>query len=324
MSLPSLLALALSAAACERFAESPTEARMPDVSPYVTAELAAQLTADGRFRLPPPKAPDDVPIITEGRARELASAFLRTWGRMTIPRWAWERNAPIDPGGVSPAARVYYAETPHGRVPDDVYHPAIRRMYGPMYIVPLVSGSEVVAFLAVSAYSTDLRIDSDGTVLEPMLGGSYFFSAAVAPNPRDPRFHYDPVSSEEAVKRASELTGARVAEMPTLVLRHGYHPAMAQWRVKLDRPVRVRRQPSPGPKGIASFVPDDTPIPIRELYVGPNAFLSIPRAVQPNHLALWYTTSPGPRYGPEPHKKYDLPRRNDLPVQYDPVTHDKE
>ncbi|HEX8431993.1 MAG TPA: hypothetical protein VF625_11920, partial [Longimicrobium sp.] len=133
--LPALLAVALSAAACERFADSPTEARMPDVSPYVTTEVAEQLTLEGRFRFPTPRAPDDIPIISEGRARELAVAFLRTWGHSVVPRWAWERNSPIDAGSLSPASRVYFAHSPHGRLPDDLYHPAIRRIYGPMYIV---------------------------------------------------------------------------------------------------------------------------------------------------------------------------------------------
>jgi|GEM_PF-2417491 hypothetical protein len=319
-----LLALALSAAACERFADSPTETRMPDVSPYVTASLAEQLTPDGRFRFAAPRAPDDIPIITPERAGELASAFLRTWGPSVVPRWAWERNSPIDLGSLSPSSRVYFAHSPHGRLPDDLYHPAIRRIYGPMYMVPLESGGEVVALLSISAYSTDLRIDTDGTVLMPVLGGSYFFTEAVAPAPREPRFHYEPVTPEEAVKRVGEATGARVNETPALLRRAHYHPSLAMWRLKLDRPIRVRRQPSPGPKGMPSFVPDDVPVSVRELYVGPNSFLSIPRAVQPAHFPFSYPTGPGGRDDHGPHKMFNLPRRNDLPVEHDPVTIDPD
>lgn len=52
---------------------------MPDVTPYVSEQLAKGLTAEGRFQLAPAKAPDDIPIITPNRARELARAYLRSW-----------------------------------------------------------------------------------------------------------------------------------------------------------------------------------------------------------------------------------------------------
>jgi hypothetical protein len=315
-----LLAAALSAAACERFTDSPTEARMPDVSPYVTASLAEQLTPEGRFRFPPPKAPDDVPIITEQRARELAVAYMRTWGGYRRGEWAYERGAPLPSGDVVPADRIFFAETPHARFPD-TYHPASKRMYGPMYVVPMEASGELVAYLAISAYGTDLGIRADGTIESPRLGGSYFFAAAVAPNPSQKRFRFEPVGPEEAVERVSRAAGARAALPPKLILQNaGWHPATALWKVTLDRPVKVRRKPHPGRPEAAV---DPAPALVRDLYVAPGGELRIPTAQQPAHVRVGYTAGP-PTAGGAPQAVHQLPRRADLPLVFDAVTLETE
>lgn len=297
---------------------------MPDVKPYVTEQVAKQLTPEGRFQLALARAPDDIPIITAERARELARGYLRSWGPASVPRWAWERGGSLDPGAITPASRIYFAQTPLGRIPDDLYHPAIRRIYGPMYIVPLESGGEVVTLLCISAYSTDVEINSRGLIETPRLGGSFFFSKAVAPNPRDPRFHFVAVSPEEAVKHVAEQTGARVTEVPELVLLAGYHPASAAWRIKLDRPARVRRIALPTPPGVVLPAPDATPFAVSELYVANNYILTVPSNNQPPHKRINYPTGPGEPRGQQPSKMHDLPRRGELPILHEAVAFEKE
>ena len=292
---------------------------MPDVSSYVSDQLATQLTAEGRFQLAPAKAPDDIPIITQERARELARAYLRSWGQSSVPRWAWERGGSLEAARVAPSSRAYFAQSPLGRIPDDLYHPAIRRIYGPMYVVPLESAGEVVTLLCISAYSTDLEINARGLIETPRLGGSYFFSKAVAPEPRDPRFQFVAVSPEEAVQYVAEQTGARVTEVPELVLLAGYHPASAGWRIKLDRPVRVRRVALPTPPGIASPAPDATPFAVQELYVANNHIVTVPSNEQPSHKRINYPTGPGTPRGEQPSKMYNLPRRESLPLRHETV-----
>jgi hypothetical protein len=296
---------------------------MPDVTPYVSEQVAKQLTAEGRFQFAPARAPDDIPIITPDRARDLARAYLRSWGPGTVPRWAYERGGSLDLGAITPASRIYFAQTPLGRIPDDLYHPAIRRIYGPMYIVPLESGGEVVTLLCISAYSTDVEINSRGLVETPMLDGSYFFSKAVAPNPPDPRFRFVAVSPEEAVKHVAEQAGARVTEVPELVLLAGYHPASAAWRLKLDRPVRVRRIALPTPPGITPPAPDATPFAVQELYVANDHILTVPSNHQPPHKRINYPTGPGEPRGEPPSKMHDLPRRGELPILHEPVALEK-
>lgn len=317
------LALGLFSAACDRSGGSPTEARGPDVNPYVSEQLKEHLTPDGRFRLAPAKAPDDVPIITPERARDLARAYLASWGDASVSRWAWERGGSLGTDVVAPSARVYFAQSPLGRIPDDLYHPAVRRMYGPMYIVPLESGGEVVALLCVSAYSTDLEINARGLVETPKLGGSYFFSKAVAPDPRDPRFRFVAVSPEEAVEYVARRTGARVTEIPELVLLPGYHPASAAWRVRLDRPVRVRRISLPSSAAAAPRPPDTAPFEVRELYVANDRILTVPSREQPAHKRISYPTGPGTSRAGEPSRMYDLPRRRDLPILHEAVAFDE-
>jgi hypothetical protein len=310
--------------ACDRDGGSPTEARSPGVHPYVSEQLAKQLTPEGRFRLAPAKAPDDIPIITPDRARELARAYLRTWGRDQAARWSWERGARVDVGAIAPSSRVYFAHSAQGRLPDDLYHPAIRRIYGPMYQVPLEAGGEVVALLSISAYSTDLEIDKRGLVVSPPLGGSYFFSKAVAPSPRDPRFRFEAVTPEAAAKQVSERTGARVTELPELVLMPGYHPSSARWRVKLDRAVQVRRVAAKTAPGAAAPPPDPAPLPVQELYVGPNSIFTVADGAQPSSTRVLYPTGPGPRNGAEPTASRAVQRRGSLPLSHQRVSLDGE
>lgn len=308
---------------CDYLQDAPTTARVPDMRPYVSEQLAFELTAKGQFRLAAPKAPDDIPIISPERARELAAAFLRTWGSTYLGMWGWERGGTLSEGSVVPAERVYFARTAHGRIPDDLYHPAIRRIYGPMYLVPLLSGSETVAILAVSAYSTDLQIDNRGLVRTPPLGGSYFFPHSVAPSPPDPRFRYVAVGPEEAVKSMSEQTGARVTQVPDLVLMPSFHPASARWRLTLDRPVRVHRVADPA-KGRAAQAIDRTPFSVRELYLGEDYVLTVAAAQQPAHARITYPTGPAQPRGREPTATAEVPHRPDVPVIHSRVEFDKE
>lgn len=304
--------------ACERERSQMTgPSQPPAIAAYLSSEVAGQLDG-GRLRLAEPRAPDDIPIISPERARELAAAFLRTWGRREIPRWAWERNQPIDESSVTPGEAAYFAASPRGRIPNDVYHPAIRRMYGPMYLVPLIDHTGAsVALLAVSAYATDLQIDTRGLIVSPPLGGSYFFVKAVAPNPVDPRFKFVPFTPEEAVAYVGERTGARLQELPELVLMPPFHPAYAQWRLRLERPVWVQRKSD---KMLGTTVqPGEGAFAVRELFVGPDGEITVSRPGQPSHERVGYAVGPPDAQGNSPHSTAQIPRRDAYPVVFDAV-----
>jgi hypothetical protein len=186
-----------------------------------------------------------------------------------------------------------------------------------MYLVPMLAKDETVAYLAISAYSTDLKIRENGTIDMPAKGGSYFFPVAVAPHPPQKRFHFVPVGPEEAAAYVAERTGVRIDAVPRLVLRDGaWHPATAQWRLTLERPVRIRRQPSPERPGVSV---DDAPVAVREVFVGPNREIRIASARQPVSGRVVYPTGPARAGEVGAHAVHELPRRAEMPTEFDTV-----
>jgi hypothetical protein len=140
--------------------------------------------------------------------------------------------------------RILYAESPYQRFPDG-YHPTDRRYFGPRYLVHFRSGSTPVLTVAVSAYATDVQIRSDGTISLPPMAGNEFMTTAVSVDPSVGPSQYSPVTPEEAAAHVAELTGAKIAEVPRLILRgNDWDPVLAQWRIVLDHPVRVRNRGS--------------------------------------------------------------------------------
>jgi hypothetical protein len=176
-------------------------------------------------------------------------------------------------------------------------------MYGPQYLVFFDQGAEPELGVAISAYASDLTIEN-GNVREPREGGSYFTTHAVARSGRSP---YVPVSPEEAVAIVSERTGAKVTQVPDLILRAGWHPLLAMWRLRLDRAVTVTRRGGGNGAGNA----------VREVFVSANRKLFVAAADQPAAIRV-----PAPRSGQPagaPEEVIDLPRRPDMPLRFDEI-----
>lgn len=225
----------------------------PDVQRYVAAGAAASLNPDGRFTLAAPSAPGDRPIISAGRAAELALAVVRTWGPSLHPAWQRQSGRSFDLAGLRVDPRIVFARTPYGRFPDG-YHPAFARTYGPYYLVTLYSGSEPVVLVSVAAYNTEVRIDEKGLVHRPVNSGAEFVTMGIPAGTDE----FQLVSPEAAVEEVGRATGARVTATPELVrLGMPYAPATAAWKLTLDREVPVQARG----RGTSHRV--------RELYVGP-------------------------------------------------------
>jgi hypothetical protein len=225
----------------------------PEIHRFVTGQAAGTLGPDGRFTLAAPSAPGDRPIISAERAGELALASVRTWGPSL--RQAWEREAgrSIDLSTLRVDSRILFARTPYGRFPDG-YHPAFARTYGPYYLVTLYSGSDPVLLISVAAYNEEARIDEKGLVRRPVQSGAEFFSMGVPVATGE----FQITSPEAAVEEVGRATGARVTATPELVrLGMPYAPAVAVWKLTLDRDVAVHAGGN------------RTRHRVRELYVGP-------------------------------------------------------
>lgn len=300
------LFLLLVTAGCDDLERSPTQsaAMPPDLGQMVSGAAAQSLNERGEFELTPARAPADVPIISPEQAGEFARAFLRTGGAQFTASWQRQRGGLIEVKGLRMDPRILYAETPHAPFPNPP-HPAYRRKYGPVYLVHFMTVSERVLTIGVSAYGTDLRVDAEGRIVSPMLGGTYFFPVAVSIDPTTGPTRYVPVTPEDAVAQVASATGARIVEVPQLVLRdRDLHPALAQWRVRLDRPVRVRA------------VEGGRSDAVRELFVGPGRRLHAARPAQP--LAKRVRLQ-GDDAGPAGHTTVDLRRRAEFPTDFDVV-----
>ena len=296
----------------ENISNAPSGDQMADhLQQFLTGNAAARLDANGRFLLASPESPHGVPMITPDRAKDLATAFLRTWGRSHRRIWEAQRGAPIDVGSLRASPRVYFAQTPHGPL-SGVHDGAYQRPVGPWYIVHFLHGGDPVIGVAVSAYSTDLKI-RNGVIVQPRDGGNYFVSRGVAAGPGD-RAPYVPVSPEDAVEAVSKRTGAKVQSVPELVVRSaGWSPLRSQWRIVLDQEVEVlvrRAADRTGPGERRR---------VRELFLGPGAVLSVPAPGQQGSIRLPVQSFSGNRESPVASVFIEVPTRPQMAVEFDQV-----
>jgi hypothetical protein len=177
-------------------------------------------------------------MISASRARVLAMAYLRLAGRTYHALWERQRGASIDLSTLSVGPRVYFAHTPYGAFPPG-FHPALRKTYGPYHLVTLVSSGEPVIMIAVSAYNTDVVIDSKGQLVLPTFGGMEFEHAGVPVGTASYRVQ----SPEEAVATLASESHQRIVTVPRLMMRGSdISPLLAAWQINTERDVTVRRR----------------------------------------------------------------------------------
>jgi hypothetical protein len=225
--------------ACDRAGQPPTAigAPPPDIAAYVVGEAAAALTPGGTFPYAGPTQDRGEAIISPDRAGELAIAYVRAFGQFFIQGWERDAGRDIHLPSLSVHPRVFYAESPYGRFPEGPFQPAYRKGFGPYYLVTLTDGRSPVLLIGVSAFNTDIRIDERGLVVKPPVSGNEFVSIGVSSD----TLAYTLLTPERAVERVARRTGARVSQPPRLLHMSAFHhPAIAVWRLSLDRPVRVR------------------------------------------------------------------------------------
>ncbi|HJQ19000.1 MAG TPA: hypothetical protein VJ867_01540 [Gemmatimonadaceae bacterium] len=243
---------------------------IPDVRRYVTDSAALALDEHGRFHFPDTISgtAEGVPLVSGSYARELATAFVHSYGPAFLSAWQNERGGPIALSRLSAASRVYPAPTAFEMVPDVGCHPAFVRLFGSYYLLTFDNADEPQVYLAVSAQTTEYSVDQNGDLVEPGRTGQDFVSDGI---PIAGGFITGP---EQAVARAAQATSALINRVPQLVLRQNnlFAPTFALWRVSLDRQVNVARD-----TGAAQNV--------STLYVGPDSRVYVPSAVQPRSVS---------------------------------------
>lgn len=257
-------------AACDQSAVTTGPALVsPDVRAHVAGEAAENLTAEGKFVLPPPRQ-EPFPQISAAEAAEQAVVHMRMFGPLVRKYLEEQHGAPLDFARLEADPRVYYATTPYEQTIPPDFHPGLRKNLGPYYLVVLRSSGRPVLSVAVSAYNTDFVV-RNGELHFPVNHGNNFMPQGAHVG----REFSMPVSPERAVQIVAEATGARVVAVPALSLpQQTYVPQFARWRIALDRPVRVR--------GVETGQVRD----VRELYVGNRGVISVPRTEQPGPVRV--------------------------------------
>ncbi|MFL5606546.1 MAG: hypothetical protein ACJ8AD_08885 [Gemmatimonadaceae bacterium] len=192
---------------------------------------------------------------------------MRTMGRFHVDAWQKQRGAPISLAALAPAPRAYFAQTPYAAVPSGL-HPAVKKLYGPYYVVPLLENGSIAVLLGVSAYNTDEKIGSDGQLELPRIDGNAFVGSGI---PASMSAHMA-MSPEDIVMKSARATKRKVANVPELMRPSAkVVPIFALWKIALDSDVVVTRGPA---RGIERT---------RSLYVGRKSAedLRLPSLVQP-------------------------------------------
>lgn len=227
----------MGAAACENL-RSPVLPLPPNLSSHVTDDVARSLDANGRFVLGSPESPDGSPIISEARARQLAAAYVRTFGIFHLQTWERLRGAKINLAEVNVGTRAYFAKTPYGPVPTGL-HVSAKKLFGPYYIVPLQENGALAILLAVSAFNVDTEIGSNGQLILPRFDGNGFMGSGI------PVGHAanTAITPEDAATQIARASKRKVMRVPELVRPGiGVMPVFALWKVTLESEVDVSRK----------------------------------------------------------------------------------
>ncbi len=320
------LAALLAATACN---PSPTQINAIAASPPSAERLAAAVTKDvpiledGRLRLMGPPEEANIQEIPHTQAVALARAWVRQFATLLGPVIEEGHGAPIDHQRVTPCGRPLYAGT--AMMPEESTAPLpVLRQYGSWWLVTMCSqaGSPQLS-VAVSSFATDTRL-VDGRIEFAFNHGGEFFAVGI---PRGHKGEF-PAIPEAAVVEIAELTGTRVAQLPTLLApkpRDG-PPQSARWVLHLVDEVEVKR------------VVDGVTVRARTVYAAREHLrdgarplvMAVARPDQPDHFMLNWSTPPEPL---ELKAAYEarrqsltapLMRRTDMPVEFDRVTVNRE
>jgi hypothetical protein len=246
-----------------------------DVRPYVTGAAAANLGPDLLFTFPVPTAPSTLPIISAERARDLARANVLSYGPALSSSWQEQHGRAFDFSLLQADSRAFYASSPYELFPEG-FHPAVRRTFGPYYLVRMSSGTSYPLMVAVSAYNTHVTITPEGKLHTPGESGMEFLEHGI-PADSTSNEYYSLLSPEAAVVRVALKTGVRISEIPEHVLTEARMSAYGGlWKLTLERPVRVR------------VVASGRTAEVSQIYVGreKGRQLLIPAAQQPTEITL--------------------------------------
>lgn len=247
----------------------------------VVGRAASAITPEGTLRLPARAL--SAREITDLRAGELARAYASTFGPFLIEELELQHGGRIEVASLRPCGRALYARTSYERMPEVIDRPT-RSGFGSWWVVTLCDRGAPAVVVAVSALAADVSADVSGalTYSGSSSGNEFVMRGARVERP------YGPLATpEDAVVKASQLTGRRVSELPDLVApsfgRGGGLGAV--WRIKLETSTRFRRADR---SAAAELVTDE--IGIRS---GKNDTVLVADVSQPNSQSFYQPIGSG-------------------------------
>lgn len=305
---------ALLISACSDTAIIDTLPSSSELKEAVAGTALQNINSDGRFTNLAAQKDDE---ISSGQAIALARAYSKRLLPYLKTALQTGRGAPVDTKSLTPCGRALYAEGTADQISDDVPRP-IHKLYGAYWFVTLCARGEPQVSVAVSALSTDLKIEN-GEVVFPFLSGNDFFAAGI-PVGQAGEF---PLPPEAAAVAVAHQTGRRITSGPRLVMPANSEglPQDARWQFDLDSAARVTKTLGGSLKVDGIFIAKHV-----NMKGGARIQLLVPRADQPSEMFFQYVTPP---FEGESEASYNarkqvltatVHRRRDVPVLFDVVT----
>jgi hypothetical protein len=199
-----------------------------------TSGLArASIGQSGQFNVDRPESAQE---ISAARAAQLADAYGQDLLPYILTYITNTRGAAIQRKLLRPCGRPLYAESTFEDLEPSTPI-GVREGHGAYWLVTLCAQSEPQVSVAVSALATEMGVQNRKLRFPEEYGGEFFAWGI-------PRGHVGefPLAPEQAALFAAQQTGARVVDVPRLVMpiqAEGI-PQSAKWEVKLDRSVPFR------------------------------------------------------------------------------------
>src|SRR5436190_8228652 len=178
------LLLAVTAGTTFGCTDSPLRATPSDataIRSQVVGQAQLALGADGLFAqaaLGNSAAPSEIPL---GRARDLAVAFLKTFGPQFHHMMESDHQGTVDLNALKPCGRVFLAVTPNEPLTPET--PAwVQRAHGSWWLVSFCGAQQDrEVSVAVSALATPMEVDKGGRLVYPLDDQSEFFQVLGIP-----------------------------------------------------------------------------------------------------------------------------------------------
>jgi len=209
---------------------SPEQLTEIDARPFVVADVAAQMTRDGRFPETRPATPD-AQRTAAAQATALAQAYVRSFSGGLLTAWNTEAGRTIARERLTQCDRVDFAESPYESIPVTVSR-NFRQMHAGKWLVRFCDGSRIpVLEVDVTEFGSDLPPIQNGTFGMGDIGnGIDSRGIAVADG------GYSSGRPDLAAEAIVRSTGSRISRLPTLVLAGGfYSPRASFWLMPVAR-----------------------------------------------------------------------------------------